>query len=75
MDRPSPEPTDDRVLWREEQDETRFVDLMKDIDGIVIGAARMYPGNSWTRGEIMQLFFLDLMTDKLHTIAHAHDDD
>jgi len=59
----------------DEEDERSFIDDMHGIDAVVANATRMYPDHTWTRSEIIQCFYMRLMTDKLHTIAHANDED
>ena len=57
-----------RIIDLTEGHEERLVDLMRDIDGVVAAAGRLYPGHTWSRSEIMELFFHDLMSDQLQTM-------
>jgi hypothetical protein len=57
-----------RVFKFSERSEQLLVGAMRDIDEMMAAARRMYPGNTWTRLEIIELFFLDSATDQLQTL-------
>jgi hypothetical protein len=58
-----------RVIDRPESDEVRFVGMMRDIDELMTDLREQYPDHTWSRGEVVQLMYCDLTTDKLEWIG------
>ncbi len=58
-----------RTFKFSERVEEQLVDAMRDVDDMLRAARVLYPGNTWTRTEFIQLFFLDSATDQLQVLV------
>ena len=58
-----------RIFTVTERSERQFVDTMRDLDEIIANVRRLYPGNTWSRLEILLMFFLDDACDRLKDIT------
>ena len=54
-----------RVFKFRERAEIDVVERMRDLDEIFASATARYPGHTWTRQELLLLFFLDDIGDSL----------
>ncbi len=63
-----------RVFRFSERTETNLAGAMKDIDEMGVAVKRLYPGNTWTRSEMLLLFFLDDCSDSLRVLVNRGED-
>jgi hypothetical protein len=58
-----------RIFQFSERIERSLVDRMKDLDEIQAAVTDLYPGHTWTRSELLLLFFLDDAGDSLSRLV------
>lgn len=54
-----------RVFKLRERAEIDLVARMRDVDEILVAAGDLYPGHTWSRSDLMLMFFLDDIGDSL----------
>lgn len=64
-----------RTFTFTERSERSLIDGMRDLDEIMGATKRVYPSHTWSRSELLLLFFLDSCADRLDQIAEALDDE